>query len=297
MTGKLMAACSVTLLVSVPLTLLVRDYLSGDALPEGARVHTIASRVLGEERQLIVQLPESHGRDAGRRYPVVYVLDGTSQDVHTARTAALMARIGAMPELIVVGLPNVSGEGRQRDYTPPFMVQDAERPDGPRGRADRFLDFVEREAMPFVDREYRTTSSRMLAGHSRGGLLVFYSLMARPGLFEAHFAHSPALWRDDTVIVKGMERFLSEHPDIATHLYLSIGSEENEKMMAAFDEARAMLARVAGRGLRWHAEVVAGADHQTNGEVATPLGFSRVFQGWSPDAGASVSRRAARPTS
>lgn len=79
---------------------------------------TMQSTVLGEERQIIVHLPESYGQDRDRRYPAVYVLDGTSQDGHTAATATRLARAGVMPEVIVVGLPNTRGN-RNRDYTPP----------------------------------------------------------------------------------------------------------------------------------------------------------------------------------
>lgn len=66
------------------------------------------SSVLGDTRELIVHLPERYDEEPTRRYPVIYVLNGSSQDVHTASTAALMARLGLMPELIVVGVPNIS---------------------------------------------------------------------------------------------------------------------------------------------------------------------------------------------
>ena len=153
----------------------VNVYLNERASPE-ARVlsSTFDSTVLGEQRRLIVRLPESYARQPDARYPVVYVLDGSSQDRHTAHTAALMARIGVMPEVIVVGLPNSSGEGRQRDYTPPFMRMDIDQADGPPGAGDRFLAFLKTELMPAIERDHRTDSTRILAGYSRGGLLVVY---------------------------------------------------------------------------------------------------------------------------
>lgn len=258
-------------------------WLGRARLPEGASLVSVRSRALGEQRELIVHLPESYARDAQRRYPVLYVLDGSSEDIHTARSARLMARIGVMPELIVVGIPNVSGSGRQRDYTPPFMAQDTEDARG-QGQADRFLAFIKTEAVPFVEANYRTASSRMLAGHSRGGLFVVYSLIADPNLFDARFAHSPALWRDESALVARLGEFLSAHPDLETSLYLSLGSEEVPKMAAAFEAARAGLRNSAGPRVHWKAEVVAGADHQRNGEMATPLGFRALYCGWKPGA-------------
>ena len=86
----------------------------------------IQSKNLAERRDLIISLPESYQRETARRYPVLYVLDGSSQTEPTAESARLMARIGVMPEIIVVGIPS-SSENRARDYTPQYMHADAER--------------------------------------------------------------------------------------------------------------------------------------------------------------------------
>ena len=125
-----------------------------------------------------------------------------------------------MPEIIVVGLPS-SRENRARDYTPPYMRTDGEA-NAPAGQADRFLRFVETEVMPHVDRRYRTTATRMLAGNSRGGLFVVYSLLERPELFSARFAFSPALWRDDERIVTELTRSLKGRGATPAFVYLDV---------------------------------------------------------------------------
>src|SRR5919109_4193991 len=68
-------------------------------------------------RNVIISLPEGYRHDATNRYPVLYVLDGSSQTPPTAESARLLARIGAIPEVIVVGIPS-SDENRALDYTP-----------------------------------------------------------------------------------------------------------------------------------------------------------------------------------
>jgi hypothetical protein len=282
----LVAACVTTLVLSVAGTAAVFDFLAGRDQPSEHLIFSaLPSAALNEQREVIVHLPESYHRDPERRYPVVYVLDGSSLDTPTADSAALMSRIGLMPELIVVGVPNVSGEGRQRDYTPPFMAQDVDVADSPKGKADAFLAFVEQELIPAIERDYRTDRPRMLAGHSRGGLLVTYSLLARPGLFDVRFAHSPALWREDGIVVSKLEEFLRSKPSLGGFLYLSMGSEEVDRMMSGFLQACGVLEQsAAATGLRWHADVVPGANHQTNGAMATPLGFKAAFAGSQPSA-------------
>jgi predicted alpha/beta superfamily hydrolase len=229
--------------------------------------------------------------EANRRYPVVYVLDGSSQDIHTASTAALMARIALMPPVIVVGIPNVSGEGRQRDYTPPTMAMDQDVADSPRGGADGFLAFLESELIPDIERRYRTTSERMLAGHSRGGLFVAWSLIASPDLFQARFAHSPALWRENVAIAEMLDQFLTATPSLASFYYMSLGTKENAEMTNGFARVRAVLEARAPAGLRWRADLVPGAVHGNNGEWATPLGFRAYYSEWQTPQSASAESR------
>ena len=276
---RLLVACLVTLVASAAGTVAAVDYMRGRVVETAFFVpREVRSAVLGESRELLVHLPESYHREPTRRYGVAYVLDGSSLDVPTADSAALMARLGLTPELIVVGLPNVSGRGRQRDYTPPFMRRDLDVAVGSMGEADHFLDFLEQEVLPLVERDYRTTDTRLLSGHSRGGLLVSYAAMARTTTFDAFLAHSPALWRDDEVLVSRFEGWLATQSSLEMFFYVSMGSEEVPQMTKAFDRMREVLSRRAtAAGLRWRADVVAGADHQLNGPRATPLGLRAFF--------------------
>lgn len=275
---KWIIALILTAAVSSFATFAVNDYLvHRPEFGENVEGKTLFSDSLGEKREFLVHLPESYSREPNRRYPVMYVLDGSSEDIHTAASAALMARIGVIPELLVVGIPNVSGEGRQRDYTPPGMRQDIDKADSPEGGAGRFLAFLKTELIPHIESNYRTSKPRMLAGNSRGGLLVVYSLIAEPSLFAARFAHSPALWRDEDALVGQLEKFLSSKPDLDGFLYLSLGGEENEKMTKAFKRAVAALEAQAPPSLKWKADFTSGANHDTNAELATPVGLRFFF--------------------
>ncbi|MEW6735183.1 MAG: alpha/beta hydrolase-fold protein, partial [Acidobacteriota bacterium] len=240
-------------------------------------VNRLSSSVLGEEREFLVHLPESYSRESSQRYPVLYVLDGSSEDIHTAKSAALMARIDVMPEIIIVGIPNVSGKGRQRDYTPPGMRQDIDEADSPEGKADQFLSFLKTELIPCIERDYRTDGKRMLAGNSRGGLFVIYSMIAEASLFDARFAHSPALWRDNDAIVGRLEHFLASSPNLHGFLYLSLGDAENDKMTKAFERAAATLKAQSPPSLRWRADLTLGGNHHNNAYLATPVGLHAYF--------------------
>lgn len=242
-------------------------------------VITFQSKVLNETRRMFVHLPESYESKPDQRYAVLYALDGNSQSVHTDRTARQMARDGQMPELIIIGVSNVSG-GRPRDYTPPFMNQDPEDPNSPMGKGDRFLEFVKTELIPFIDSQYRTTSYRMLAGHSRGGLFTVYTLITEPDLFQAWFAHSSPLWRNDAIMVKKFAEFLTSHPRLDTFFYMSLGSKETDRLAGAYESVRKLLETQASPKLRWQADRTPDADHQNNAQLAAPVGFRALYKDW-----------------
>ena len=160
----------------------------------------IHSAILSEGRSVIIHLPASYGSAVQKRYPVMYVLDGTSQDGPTVDALAALSIWGEAPEAIVVGIPNTAGN-RPRDYTPPFMRQEPEVAESKMGGGDQFLLFVEKELIPFIDKQYRTSTYRMISGNSRGGLLAFYSLLEKPDLFQARFCYSSPFHREETLIV------------------------------------------------------------------------------------------------
>ena len=127
----------------------------------------LPSRVLSEERALFISLPASYARTK-QSYPVLYMTDGQAQFLHTLATTAFLARNGLMPEVIVVAVGNTD---RTRDLSPSHDPKAATS-----GGADRFLDFFEKELIPFVESEYRTAPLRIFAGHSLGGLFAFHSM-------------------------------------------------------------------------------------------------------------------------
>ena len=256
---------------------LATAYWFGRDIPDPSiQARTLASSVLGEERTYSVHLPDSYARAPTQRYPVLYVLDGTSQSVHVAATAELMARLGAMPEAIVIGIQ--SGDARNRDYTPPGMRQEADDAGSAEGQADRFLGFLQRELIPQVQREFRTTPRRTLVGNSRGGLFVVHAFTRQPALFDGYVAHSPALWRDDSAMVTRLDRFLRGHRDLRGKLFLSLGGDENPKMTAAFRKTIAALQRAAPPGLQWRSVITPGAVHDDNAQKATPVALQWLQQ-------------------
>ena len=224
------------------------------------------SRVLGQERELIIHLPSAY--DPTKRYPVLYVLDGSSQDQPLADTLDSLFGRGLVPQTIVVGIPNMSGSNRTFQLVPPFMRTDPANIDSPRGTADRFLEFMERELIPFIASRYGASDTRLFAGNSRGGLLVMYSLIRTPDLFAGRFCFSTPLWRDNNLLVERVSAFLADRTAMSSFLYISAGEHETENIQSGLDAMVAVLQHRAPSGFVWHVERTPGVDHQQNAAVS-----------------------------
>jgi hypothetical protein len=144
---------------------------------------TLPSQVLSEERAVLVSLPASYTRSV-QKYPVLYLTDAQWQFEQTRATATFLARNGLIPEMIIVAVTNTDrtrdlyasrADFKQNGRTIPFPTS---------GNADRFLEFFEKELIPWTEATYRTTSLRILAGHSAGGNFALHTMRVRPQLFQ-----------------------------------------------------------------------------------------------------------------
>ncbi|MFC5625412.1 alpha/beta hydrolase-fold protein [Algoriphagus winogradskyi] len=150
--------------------------------------HTLYSKILEEERAFWISLPESYSQEESsyKTYPLLIVLDGNSFFHSISSTVNYMGRIGRIPEMIVIGIQNVS---RTRDFTPDKIVTTRENDFG---GGDNFLDFLEEELIPNIDQEYRTAPYRILFGHSLGGLLATHAYMKETTIFNSFIAIDPS---------------------------------------------------------------------------------------------------------
>jgi predicted alpha/beta superfamily hydrolase len=248
---------------------------SGFALqnPRGDSILNVKlhSKILGQDRDLIIHFPRNY--DPGKKYPVIYVLDGSSQDQHIADKFDSLSSLARVTQTIVVGIPNMSGANRTLQLVPPFMLTDPAKPESPPGTADTFLDFMELELIPFIAEKYGASGLRLFAGNSRGGLLVMYSLIHKPDLFTGRFCFSTPLWRQNNLLVSKVSEFLASKKQMNSFLYASAGANETENIKSGLDTLTQVLKQKAPTGFVWYTYYTAGVDHQLNANVSATDGI------------------------
>src|ERR1700723_191961 len=184
----------------------------GEPPPGDLRIHEFRSRVFRNTRFLRVWLPPGYddAENSGRHYPVLYLNDGQNLfeaanafagvEWQVDETADRLIREGAVPPMIVVGMDN-TGKDRIREYMPhrsmnPVML---------RVQGRHYPDFLMKEVMPFVERNYRVATGAEntgLGGSSLGALIALYTAIARPGGIGRLLLESPSLWASNRQAIK-----------------------------------------------------------------------------------------------
>ncbi len=237
------------------------------------RVHHLRSTVLNEDRRVLVRVPASYA-GSNARYPVVYLLDGHEPLLsHVPGQLDALSANGAAPEMILVSIANID---RWRDFTPTRI---AARPNT--GGAEAFLDFIEKELQPYIERNYRIQPYRIFLGHSLGGLLVTHSLLNRPHLFQAHVAASPVLhWDNQKWLNQAGERLTKLPANLPRVYFAALGDEA--AYQEAFRNFGKLLAAQAPASLQHRMRELETEDHGSIPVPAFHLGLRQIWSGWVP---------------
>ena len=149
------------------------------------------SKLMGNVRYTIY-LPTGYDHDE-RRYPVIYMLHGYSDDDtgwlqfgEADRIAGEAINSGELPPVILV-MPDGGVTWYVNDYT-------GEKP---------WEDIFIREFIPYIDKTYRTRPEKQfrgVAGLSMGGYGALHIAMRHPEMFAASVAYSSGTFTDDGIV-------------------------------------------------------------------------------------------------
>lgn len=237
------------------------------------RLHEFTSRIFRNARFLRVWLPPGYDdvENAQRSYPVLYLNDGqnlfepttsfTGVEWQVDETADRLIREGSVPPMIIVGIDN-AGKDRLREYMPhgsinPMML---------RVQGRRYPDFLTREVMPYIARNYRAAQGAEntgLGGSSLGALISLYTAAVRPGLIGRLLLESPSLWASNRRMIRE-SRFVTRWPE---RVFLATGTAEagrEDRDRSMVDDVREFASVLRRAGLddkRLHLAIDDGATH------------------------------------
>ena len=242
-------------------------------LPLPVEHGTIASARLGETREYWVSLPDAY-REAGKRFPVVYMMDGEMNfNSGCIGGVRLAAQMGEMPDFILVGIRNTD---RDKDVYPDVVTY----ADGTKagGRANQYLDFLREELIPKIEKAYRTDGYRVLYGTSNTGFTAVYALFRSPDIADAYVAASATLMVPS--FREKRESLVREWKGGKKQLALVMGERDFPTIISQNGALKELIDTTAPAGLSCRLAVLRGAEHvPANSLVA---GLRDLFDGWKP---------------
>lgn len=148
---------------------------------------TIASQHLDENRIITVSLPASYQKNKEKKYPLLVLLDGDY--LFDAFNGALSYGNywDEMPETIIVGIHQNKNNDRESDCE----IDDATG--YPIEKGTKFFDFISTELLPNLEKKYRITPFKIIAGHDLTASYLNLFLYQETSPFSAYISLSPEL--------------------------------------------------------------------------------------------------------
>jgi predicted alpha/beta superfamily hydrolase len=187
------------------------------------------SRILGNTRSIVVYTPPSYSENPYKRnYPLLVMHDG--QNIFNDSTSSFgvswraqqtldsLIGSGQMIEILVVGIYNTPNRTNELTYS----YDDSEKAGGD---GDNYLDFVEEQIIPFVQRKYRSSQGDVtLLGSSLGGLISCYAGWTRSTYTRCGCMSSSFWWNNEDFNNTVMEKRRAQD---TTLFYIDSGDSGN----------------------------------------------------------------------
>jgi predicted alpha/beta superfamily hydrolase len=242
-----------------------------------SEVRHLKSAATGRDYDIYIRLPDEYVPGNGRKYPVLYVLDGQWDFKLLDSIYGGLYYDKFVPEMIIVGI-TYSGDKpdyntlRALDYTPVHDVLF-----GATGEGAKFYAFLKEQLLPYVESNYPVDpSQRVLMGSSFGGTFTLYALFTEPTLFSGYIAGSPTVVFGDGFAFKQEAKYAGNHKDLPVKLFLSVG--ELEDLAGPVQQFMQVLKNRDYTGFQLETRIIEGERHASNKPESYNRGLKFIFQ-------------------
>ncbi|MFD1062399.1 alpha/beta hydrolase [Winogradskyella litorisediminis] len=230
-----------------------------------AKYESISSEILGQERELKVLLPRGYDADDKKAYPVIYILDGDYLFEPVAGNVDYYAYWEDMPEAIVVGINQVETRADDLMYS--------EQNSLPIESGAEFFEFVGKELIPFVEKNYKTEPFRAIVGHGETANFINYFLVRETPVFNAYIAVSPDLSMD-------ISKYLGERlktMEQKIFYYLAVSDADIKQIMEGTAQLNNTLSAVNNDNFLYTYNKIEGPSHYAMPAHALPKAIESIF--------------------
>jgi len=190
---------------------------------------SILSSINGGNYNIKVGLPDNYD-PATKNYAAIYILDGEENFDYVAEKCKSISNDYGTPNVLVVSIGY--GFDRAFDYTPTKASEGG-------GGAEKFMEFIKTELIPKMEQEFAadtSRNSRIILGHSFGGLLTAYAFTNYNNVFGNYIMLSPSIWYDNEILLQFEQDNRSPNKQNQQLVFMGIGELESAgRMLAPFE--------------------------------------------------------------
>ena len=233
MLKKLCIFITFPLNLATSFTLLAEEPTQPEAQIVSGSWYETDSKVMGERRRYAVYLPPSYRDDQNKRYPVLYVLDGSATKLRGV--AGMVEALSSeelshqIPEFILVAIPNTN---RSRDLTPTktdlmFNGKVLDKLAENSGGADKFAKFIDQELFKTIETTFRTNQQRGLLGMSFGGLFTAHVMLNQPEMFTHYLIADATFVWDENYLNRTLNNSLVKLTSASLDVFLGLANNDH----------------------------------------------------------------------
>ena len=237
-----------------------------------AEIFTLQSKLIDETVTARVTLPESYHHSNSFEYPVMLVMDGSTQFEHIAGNVNFLSTFSIVPEMIVVG---VSAKNRIKHFT----HTELEGYEGRSGGAQLYTRFLQDELLPELKKQYRVSPYTLVTGHSLSGLYTSYLATHHADFINASISVSPSLWWDDFALINDIKAAKQQAGKPSVRWFVSMANEPNE-MADGYQRLMNALAEKSGSVFDWESQQFPEETHDSTPLIANVEGLKSIFRGY-----------------
>ena len=227
---------------------------------------TIFSKFLNKERSIEIQLPRSFNENDEKKFPLVIVLDGDYMFNMVSGSIDYLSYWGDIPENIVVGIKQ--NETRYKDVSVLDNINNT-----PITSTLSFYNFIENELIPYISKNYRGSTFRIIIGQERTANFINFFLLKENPIIRGYISVSPKF-------SKNMDKYLIQKLNNTKNKVLYVISSSKNDFKSIYEDVldtSKSLDSIKNKNVKFKSFIFNNENHYVIPSVSIPSSIRSLY--------------------
>ena len=227
---------------------------------------TIFSKFLNKERSIEIQLPRSFNENDEKKFPLVIVLDGDYMFNMVSGSIDYLSYWGDIPENIVVGIKQ--NETRYKDVSVLDNINNT-----PITSTLSFYNFIENELIPYISKNYRGSTFRIIIGQERTANFINFFLLKENPTIRGYISVSPKF-------SKNMDKYLIQKLNNTKNKVLYVISSSKNDFKSIYEDVldtSKSLDSIKNKNVKFKSFIFNNENHYVIPSVSIPSSIRSLY--------------------